>query len=257
MSQLRQPQIFDDRYVMRSLAVNYADRERLPPHRHPWAQLVYAESGVMQVDAGDAAWLVPTTRAIWIPPGIEHGIEMRGNVSMRTLYVAVVDEAWPQSCRGVEVTALLRELILYLVRIDKLEAGDPRHERLVRLLADLLLESGEVPLVLPMPADVRARRLAEEILARPENHESLETLARHTGASMRTLQRIFANETGVPLELWRLRARMQQAVVMLSAGTSVTDTALAAGYRSQSAFAATFKRVFGMTPSRYRRQLRS
>ena len=45
---------------------------------------------------------------------------------------------------------------------------------------------------------------------------------------------------------------MQQAVVSLSAGASVTEAGLEAGYRGASAFIAAFKRTFGTTPSRYR-----
>jgi len=45
---------------------------------------------------------------------------------------------------------------------------------------------------------------------------------------------------------------MQQGVVSLSAGASVTAAALEAGYQSASAFIAAFKRAFGVTPSRYR-----
>jgi len=56
----------------------------------------------------------------------------------------------------------------------------------------------------------------------------------------------------VKVTSWRGRARMQQAVVALSAGAPVTEAALDAGYQSASAFIAAFKRAFGVTPSRYR-----
>jgi AraC-like DNA-binding protein len=45
---------------------------------------------------------------------------------------------------------------------------------------------------------------------------------------------------------------MQQAVVSLSAGASVTQAGLDAGYAGASAFIAAFKRAFGVTPARYR-----
>ena len=77
-------------------------------------------------------------------------------------------------------------------------------------------------------------------------------MAHGAGASLRTLQRLFLAQTGLSLEAWRGRARMQQAVVALSAGAPVTEAALDAGYQSASAFIAAFKRAFGVTPSRYR-----
>jgi AraC-like DNA-binding protein len=103
-----------------------------------------------------------------------------------------------------------------------------------------------------LPADPRARAFAERLLADPGAEASLAALARGSGASLRTLQRLFLNETSLSLEAWRGRARMQQAVVCLSSGGSVTSAALDAGYQSASAFIAAFKRAFGVTPARWR-----
>lgn len=42
-------ELFDDDYLARALSVTYPDGHLLPPHQHPWPQLVYAAAGVMQV----------------------------------------------------------------------------------------------------------------------------------------------------------------------------------------------------------------
>jgi AraC-like DNA-binding protein len=161
---------------------------------------------------------------------------------------------WPTGCRALEVSPLLRELVLHLVTLDHLHAGCDGHARLVAVLADLVAASESVPLTLTLPRDPRARKVAERILAQPGQPDTLAELATNSGASQRTLQRLFCAETGLGLEAWRLRARMQQAVVALSEGLSVTEAAFAAGYSSASAFSGAFKRCFGVTPSRYRRQ---
>jgi hypothetical protein len=44
----------------------------------------------MQINTNAGTWVVPTTRAIWIPPEHTHSIEMRSAVVMATLYVANV-----------------------------------------------------------------------------------------------------------------------------------------------------------------------
>lgn len=253
MSQMRQNARDVDGFPVRGLAVTYGDRQKLHRHTHPWAQLVYAASGVMLVETPQAAWLVPPTRAIWVPGGVEHEIRMRGTVAMRTLYLAPAGED-PRlaSCRAIEVAPLLRELILHIVRLGMLEAHRPEHERIEALLVDLLAAGETAPLELPLPADPRARAFAERLLAEPGGDASLAALARGSGASLRTLQRLFVAETGLPLEAWRGRARMQQAVVSLTGGASVTNAALDAGYQSPSAFIAAFKRTFGVTPARWR-----
>jgi AraC-like DNA-binding protein/quercetin dioxygenase-like cupin family protein len=242
-----------DGYPVRGLAVTYPDGHRLNAHTHPWAQLVYAASGVMQVETPAATWLVPPTRAIWVPGRTPHAIRMRGAVAMRTLYLTPVDpDARLQACRALEVKPLLRELILHIVRIGLLDLDRAEHERMAGLLLDLLAEGETAPLDLPLPRDARARALAERLLADPADPAPLAELARGAGASLRTLQRLFLKESGLSLEAWRARLRMQQALVSLSAAAPVTQAALDAGYQSPSAFIAAFKRAFGVTPARYR-----
>jgi AraC-like DNA-binding protein/quercetin dioxygenase-like cupin family protein len=242
-----------DGFPVRGLAQTMPDGHRLDRHTHAWGQLVYAVSGVMKVSTPDATWLVPPTRAIWAPGGTPHEIEMRGTVAMRTLYLAPAGERPALAgCRAIEVAPLLRELILHIVRIGMLNADDAAHGRLEDLLVDLLAQAETAPLQLPLPIDPRARAFADRLLVERGSAVSLAELARGSGASLRTLQRLFQAQTGLSLEAWRGRARMQQAVVSLSAGAPVTSAALDAGYQSASAFIAAFKRAFGVTPARYR-----
>jgi hypothetical protein len=41
----------------------------------------------MRVMTDDATWLIPSTRAIWLPAGLQHAIAVQGEVAMRTLYI--------------------------------------------------------------------------------------------------------------------------------------------------------------------------
>src|SRR4029453_312483 len=74
-------------FLIRTLAVGYPSGVVLDSHAHPWAQLVYAQDGVMTVQTGQGTWVVPSQRAVWIPAGVEHEVAMSGSVSMRTLYL--------------------------------------------------------------------------------------------------------------------------------------------------------------------------
>ena len=128
MSPARQIESDPDGFPVRGLAQTFRTGHRLDVHTHPWGQLVYAVSGVMQVETPHAAWLVPPTRAIWLPPRMPHGIEMRGTVAMRTLYLTPAD---PQGrlarCRALVGGPLLRELILHIVGLGMLRDGDREH----------------------------------------------------------------------------------------------------------------------------------
>jgi len=58
-----------------------------PFHVHEHAQLVYASRGLLKVTTRAAVYIVPPQRAVWIPKGIEHRIDVYDKVSMRSLYI--------------------------------------------------------------------------------------------------------------------------------------------------------------------------
>lgn len=246
-----------DRWEVRSLAATFRHGHRLGAHRHAWAQLVYALSGVMHVAAEDRVWLVPPTRAAWIPAGLPHAIEIRGEVTMRTLYLAptraaaVIDPQQPPLPRGagtLEVSPLLSELILHVLAIGMLDPTVPRHERLAGVLTDLLSTAPMLDLALPLPVDARARRFVEVLRTDPAGSHDLAALAAQCGASLRTIQRRVQIETGMSLAAWRQKVRLTHSVTLLAAGRSVAAAAHASGYDSASAYAAAFRRQFGVTP---------
>ncbi|MFI4934392.1 MAG: AraC family transcriptional regulator [Caulobacterales bacterium] len=242
-----------DGYLVRSLAETYRAGGRIPRHEHPWGQLAYATRGVMRITTPDAAWLAPPTRAIWLPPHVPHEIRMQGETAMRTLYLSPEQAAnLPKETAVLEVWPLLRELILHILKVGMLGPAQPEHQRLAGLLNDLLVKAPPQDLFLPLPRDPRALALAAQLQSAPAAHVDLAVLARGAGAGLRTLQRLFPQETGLTLEAWRQKARLICGVAALSGGSNVTNAALDSGYDSVSAFITAFRRQFGVTPGRYR-----
>ena len=194
----------EDGFDVRSLALTLRTGASLPRHCHPWAQLIFAISGVMHVAIEGTAWLTPATKAIWLPAGVEHHIEIQGEVRMRTLYIAPDRAApLPAEVGTMEVTPLLRELILHIVRIGMLSPVRPEQNRVAGVLVDLLAQARREDLYLPLPRDARAAALAHHLQHAPGDSGDLASLARVAGASLRTLQRLFPQETGLTLEAWR------------------------------------------------------
>ena len=242
-----------DGFWVRSTAGTHPSGGVIARHHHAWGQLAYAISGVMHIATPTALWITPPTRAVWIPPGRTHEITMQGATAMRFLYIdPVTAGGLPGEEVVIEVAPLLRELILHILGIGMLGPGDPAHERLTGLLIDLLIAAPRQDLALPLPRDHRALAAAERLRAEPGENASLAEMARRAGASLRTLQRLFPDETGLTLEAWRQKARLIAAVALLANGAAVTTTALDCGYDSPSAFITAFKRQFGVTPGRYR-----
>jgi len=238
--------------LLRTLAVGYPSGAVLESHSHDWAQLVYASEGVMSVHTDEGTWVVPSHRGVWVPEDVRHSIAMSGWVSMRTLYIPHrLARGLPRRCCVLAVPPLLRELILHAVAQGTLRRAVPEHRRLVGFLLDQLRTLPVMPLELPMPRDTRALRVAQRLRDDPAEIAPVDGLARRTGASRRTLERLFHKETGMSLGRWRLQARLLHAMRLLARGESVTSIALEVGYESPSAFIAAFSQALGTTPGRY------
>jgi AraC-like DNA-binding protein/mannose-6-phosphate isomerase-like protein (cupin superfamily) len=225
----------------------------IEPHSHERAQLIFATSGTMRVITGKALWFVPPQRALWMPAGTVHGIEMLQPVSMRTLYLREdAASGMPGECRVLQVSSLLRELI---VRATELplhydERGAPGH--LIALLLAELHQSQTLALQLPMPSSPRLTTLCRSLLNNPGDRRTLAEWAVNVHASERTLARLFHEETGLSFAAWRQQVRVLEAMDKLGAGQPVTQVALDVGYDSVSAFCAMFRRAAGMSPGAYR-----
>jgi AraC-like DNA-binding protein len=73
----------------------------------------------------------------------------------------------------------------------------------------------------PMPRDSRAVRVARALLAQPDAPGGLDDWAETSGASRRTLARLFRIETGFSFNEWRSRLRAIDGLARLSNGEPV------------------------------------
>ncbi len=221
-------------------------------HTHVDHQLAWAASGVLTVLTGGATWVLPPTRALWIPAGLPHETASDGRATMRSLYIrpGLFTVSWTQTQKPTPVAAspLLAELIGYLGE-PGLDAGRRAHAEV--LLADLLTPVPVTTIEVRPPSAPTARRVADALRADPADRRTLREWGREVGASERTLARAFAAEAGVPFGRWRTRLRLQAALSMLAAGEPVSRVAARIGYDTPSAFVAAFRRETGQTPGSF------
>jgi len=176
---------------------------------------------------------------------------------MRTLYFRPDQHGLPEFCCVIDVTPLLRELILETMRLNMLADEVPVQARLAAVLIDQIIHRRENPLQINLPSDARARLVAEQAQANLSTMKPISDLVRGSGASVRTMERLFLKETGMTFGRWLTQARALHALERLAAGDSVTMAGFAVGYNSTSAFIAMFKRVIGTTPGTYFSQRRA
>jgi AraC-like DNA-binding protein len=233
-------------------ATDYPAGHSVVPHLHAKGQLIHAVHGVMVVAADGGQWIVPPTRGLWMPAEVVHSVRCIGAVQMRCVWVRPdIAPHLPREPRTVGISALLRELILAATEIPLPYAPDSRDGRLLRLVLDELEELPVLPLHLPLPSDPRLKRICAHLATRPDDDSTLAHWAERLGVDAKTIQRLFARETGMTFGQWRQQSRLLHGMELLARGERVLDVALALGYESPSAFAAMFRRQFGETPSEF------
>jgi AraC-like DNA-binding protein/quercetin dioxygenase-like cupin family protein len=243
---------------------------RVVPHAHPWGQVALSATGVVRVNAPHASYIVPPSRAVWIPPGVEHAVTVLEDAELLTLYLhqartgcgpartAAEAAGWRQ-CRVLEVSSLLLALALELDTVP--DGGGPtpgraaleRERRIAGLLLDELRRAAPVRLGIDLPHEKRLRRLCEAVIEDPSRHATLAAWSADAGASARTVTRLFRSELGTSFVQWRRQVLLARAVPLAARKLPMASIAAELGYASPSAFAAMVRRSVGAPPSRFLR----
>ncbi|MGY4224581.1 AraC-like DNA-binding protein/mannose-6-phosphate isomerase-like protein (cupin superfamily) [Bradyrhizobium sp. USDA 4503] len=239
---------------MAAMEIDYPSGASTGLHAHPRGQLLYAIEGVMVVRCAEGTWVVPPNRAVWLVADLAHEVRMCGAVKIRTVFVdADAAPDLPGASCVFAVSPLLRELFVAAMRVPLDYAPATSDERLMRVLLDQLREVDVLPLHLPMPRDERLARICAALVAHPDDGSTAEQWARRLKLTSKTIHRLFARETGMTFGEWRQQARLLFALERLARGARVIDVALDAGYASQSAFSAMFRKHFGLPPNAFYR----
>ncbi len=233
--------------VMRRTA--YPSGHHIRPHWHTRAQFAFAVAGTMRVRSARHAWIVPPSRALWLPARTVHEIRMYGAVEMRSLYL---DEgaaaAMPSACVVLEVTPLARELIVRAAALPEDYDAGGADGLLMQLLVAEIRRLPPCALDLPLPESADLMQLCERILADLSTRRPSASDADVMRTSARTLYRRFLRETGITFARWKQQARLLESIRRLAAGVPVTTVAVDLGYESPGAFSTMFRRALGIAP---------
>ncbi|WP_280266031.1 helix-turn-helix transcriptional regulator [Nocardia wallacei] len=225
------------------------------PHFHDFGQLRYAASGALVTATEVGTWVAPTNRMTWVPPFYVHSSRSHGQTDIRVLGVpAALAEQLPREPSVFVASALVREAYLAMTREP---TDSPRVRLLLEVVVTELARAPKEPLRLPEPRDTRLKAVTDLLHADPASPATLAELGRRTGSSERTLSRLFSSELSMSFHRWRTLLRIQRALIELSTGTSVTDTAIRLGWANPSSFIDAFTDLVGQTPGRYRATARA
>ena len=138
-------------------------------------------------------------------------------------------------------------------RLLRLEASgnDPlaSDELMIALLGDALGPAQQVARALPLGVVDRAKQFLHARVCEPI---SLNEIAHAVEVSGAYLTEAFTRSEGMPLCRYRMRLRLNRALVDLPRCDDITDLALDLGFSSHAHFSNAFKSLFGVSPSAYR-----
>jgi AraC-like DNA-binding protein len=230
-------------------------------HVHDVHEIEYACRGVVEVKTRAGHYLLPPHQAAWIPAGLQHQTTL--NAEAQTLAVLFEPRLVPapgDRVRIIAVSALLREMMLYSERwpISRAESG-PEADAFFHTLGYVVAEAlqDERPLHLPVSADPVVTAATDYTRAHLDRI-TVSDVTRTVGVSERTLRRIFSIHLGMSWRSYLLRARVLRSMALLAQpDSSVIEVSIAVGFDDVGAFARSFARHCGQTPSAYKRRISS
>jgi AraC-like DNA-binding protein len=224
----------------------------LPFHSHRKSQLLFADTGLITLEAQAGLWVVPPQGAVWIPGGMVH--RARSSGQPRGFVAFVEPEAaagLPAHCSILSVSPFMRALLERIAALPEDYMPASPQERLIGVLLDELMAAPTEPLHLPMPKDVRLRKLASTMLQLPADNTTLNQWASRIGMSERNMSRLFLEETGLSVQKWRRQMHVVTALPLLAQGQPIQSISDVLGYDSPGAFITMFRKAVGAPPKRF------
>lgn len=246
----------DPLILMQAALVDRHGELSRPPllHSHATGQLVVSIRGVVGLASTEWRTALPPACALWAPPGLLHEGFIGSN--SESLYLHIAPE-WAQSLPDEPIRIMLSPMVLAMIRhftqIRAPFSAESHTGRLARVLLEEIQLAPRLPLnFAPLPYNAKLFCIAEEIVANPTLHRTVDEWSSFIYMSARNFSRLVSRETGMSFGQWRLRLMMLTATRRLLEGETSEQVAEALGYETASAFIAAFKRIFGMTPGQYR-----
>jgi len=238
------------------------------PHIHDAYVFWFNGDGGERVSLGGTSDILQPDSFGVVAPGEVHA--NHAVTDHRTLQSLYVDQsALNALCEGEEIASTVfrsrlqrdskSRLILARLHNTLMQVEDEFliRESFLRSFGALLARHGERGGYRDLPRDpVKVRRAKQMIRERFSETLELGGLADSCNCTAPHLIRLFKRETGMTPHAYLMEQRLLCAKGMLGASAPIRDIALDAGFTDQSHLTRRFSQRFGLTPARYRRQIR-
>lgn len=225
------------RNVARTHAVRFHGHA---PHSHDTPHLVYVIAGTGRLTIDDHIITLRAGQCAWIPANVVHCLDLSDD-GMALGPMLSQDGAPPGGrTRVLGPVPALSELITVLLCAapETEEEREPLRSALEKLLRAIAHEF--------FPLSIPDHPVANAIALEAARFEgTLDDLAERQFTSVRHIQRLFIEETGLTFARWRTRARLNLAIVSLRAGDSVSAAVQVSGFSTRTGLLKALSRECG------------
>lgn len=241
-------------------------------HMHDYFVIGMIEDGVQRFAYRRDQYVTPTTGLIVINPGEAHTGEAAIPSGFR--YRALYPETEQMQQIAAEIkgrnrdipffsqpvihdAALFHEFRRLHVALESVSSTLEHESRYLWALAQLIARHADPP---PRPNALKRERSEVKKLRRylDEHYAEdvkLADLAALVNWNAFYLLRVFRSEIGLPPHAYLENVRIREAQRFLKQGLPVIEVAYQTGFSSQSHFTTTFKRLIGVTPGQYAKEV--
>ena len=221
-------------------------------HQHERAQLLYCSRGSFHLQIKNKEFLVPPSRAIWIPSKMQHHAYAEKQVSYRSLYFDIhFFKRLPTQMKVINVNSLLKQLILRACLFESDYPKNSPESRIALVIIDEINTATVEPFSIPLSTHTVLNSIKRYLLDHLASKPTLTQIAKEFHINQKTLSRLCKKETGMTLEQWVMQIKLLKAIEMITPGATTTLTAQTLGYSNDSAFIYRFKKLTGKTPSEF------
>ena len=146
---------------------------------------------------------------------------------MKNVYLLPsIDTELPNQSDVLNVSPMLREMIIHLSEQPVVQASTDSYWRIVQVLLDQLKVAPQASIQVPLPNDAKLGLVCNSLLDKPADNRSLKQWAEEINVSSRTLSRLFRNEVGMSFIEYRQQVRLSHSLTLLAQTLPVTTVAL-------------------------------
>lgn len=215
-------------------------------HKHSFIQISISLESFFEIEIGGKCF---DCKGIAINSNVSHRFDGKYNKMLFLLIDNTSRLASPfkKLIGDRQIYIFTDEMLEKIIEFMKNSYEDIIDNTSYALVLKQLLRLFDVEYIDSEPVDPRIIEVIDLLKDCDDSEHSIDMLAKQVSLSKSRLSHLFKENTGMALSGYIVLHKLQKAIYSIFSGISVSNAALSAGFDSPSHFAATSKRLLGMS----------